>query len=577
MLHPIDLAILVVYLIGITLLGSWMGRRVHNLGDFFMPRRFGAWSMVMHAFGTGTASDQAVSVASSTAQRGLSGIWYQWLWLIPTPFYWLIAPIMRRFRAVTTADVLRLRFDQSVAVLFAVVGIASMSVKIGVMLKGAIALLTAGTGDLIDSTWAIGLVTVLFVGYGMAGGLAAAIVTDFVQGLMTLLFSFILLPFVWYQVGGLAGVHRTITAPEMLSLVAPGKITAFFVVMLGVQALAGIVAQPHIMGVCAAGRTEMDGRLGFLLGNLLKRVCTVAWCLTAIAAVAWYLQHGMQLEEIRSQQFADRLYGDLARQCLPQIMPGLLGVFLASLLAAVMSSCDSFMISSAGLFTENIYRPWRPDRPAGHYLLVGRLASLFVVAGGVLFAFWVPDVVRALEIWFKIAPMTGIAFWMGLLWRRMTVAGAWATTVTGFATWYLTTRPSFVGWLEALPVASSWRLVWRDDAMAASMHEPWQILVYLSAATLAGIVVSLCSKPIPPERLDRFYALTRTPVQLGERIESPCVLPTGVAPAERRMWITAGGLEIPRPSRTSILGFAAAWLAVVVMIGGFWLLFQIGS
>ena len=152
-------------------------------------------------------------MASSTAQRGLSGIWYQWLWLIPTPFYWLIAPIMRRFRAVTTADVLTLRFDPSVAVLFAVVGILSMSVKIGVMLKGAVALITAGTGDAIDPNLAIGVMTVLFVVYGVAGGLAAAIVTDFVQGIMTLVFSFILLPFVLQAVGGMAGVRETITAP----------------------------------------------------------------------------------------------------------------------------------------------------------------------------------------------------------------------------------------------------------------------------------------------------------------------------------------------------------------------------
>jgi len=42
--------------------------------------------MIMHAFGTGTASDQAVTVASATFRGGLSGIWYQWLWLFATPF-----------------------------------------------------------------------------------------------------------------------------------------------------------------------------------------------------------------------------------------------------------------------------------------------------------------------------------------------------------------------------------------------------------------------------------------------------------------------------------------------------------
>ena len=97
-LHPIDGLVVMFYLIGITIMGVWMGRRLTGLDDFFMPRKFGKGMMMMHAFGTGTASDQAVTVSSATFRTGLSGIWYQWLWLFVTPFYWLIAPIFRRFR-----------------------------------------------------------------------------------------------------------------------------------------------------------------------------------------------------------------------------------------------------------------------------------------------------------------------------------------------------------------------------------------------------------------------------------------------------------------------------------------------
>ena len=118
-ISAVDTIIVIAYLIGITVLGAWMGRKVSRSADFFMPRRFGKMTMIMHAFGTGTASDQAVSVAAATAKHGLSGIWFQWMWLFSTPFYWLIAPIMRRFRAVTTADVYELRYDRSVSMLFA--------------------------------------------------------------------------------------------------------------------------------------------------------------------------------------------------------------------------------------------------------------------------------------------------------------------------------------------------------------------------------------------------------------------------------------------------------------------------
>lgn len=573
-MHWIDSCVLIGYLLVVTALGLWMSRYVTNVNDYFMPRRFGKGMMIMHAFGTGTASDQAVTVASATFRGGLSGIWYQWLWLFVTPFYWWIAPIFRRFRAITTADVYELRFDRSVAMLFALVGMANMCVKIGMMLVGAAALIKSGTGEMVDAPTAIIAVTLMFVVYGAAGGLGAAIVTDYLQGLLTITFSFMLLPSILGEVGGLTGIHATITDSAMLSLVAPGKIGGFFIVMMSIQAMVGIVAQPFVMGVCAAGKTEWEGRVGFVGGNLIKRLCTMAWCLTGIAALAWYIQRGTPpsgLENAALKDAADGIYGEVAFTFLPQVMPGLLGLFLAALLAGVMSSCDSFMISSAGLFTENIYKPLLANRTASHYLWIGRFASVFVVAGGVAFALWVPSIIDALEIWFMIAPMMGLVFWIALIWRGMTVAGAWTTTLTGFATWWLTEQPWFVNWVGTLPSAETLRLVWTEGT-SAEIYLPWQILFYMTCASLTGVVVSLLTPPVDDEKLNRFYTLSRTPVLPGETLIQPCVLPESTPPGTRKLLIGWGGLEIPRPSRTACVGFVVSWLLVLTLIGGFaWL------
>ena len=569
-LHSVDAIVLVVYLIGITFLGSWMGRKISSASDYFMPRRFGKTTMIMHAFGTGTASDQAVSVAAATAKNGLSGIWFQWMWLFSTPFYWLIAPIMRRFRAVTTADVYELRYDRSVSMLFALVGIASMIVKIALMLKGAGALIDSGTGGLINSDIAIPIITVLFVVYGIAGGLAGAIMTDFVQGIMTIVFSVMLLPVVLSEVGGLVGMREIFATAspdkDMLSLVAPGKISVFYVAMLSVNSLFLIVSIPSVMGNCAAGKTEMDGRVGFMFGTFVKRICTIAWCLTSIAAVAWYLKNDIVVTP-------DNVYGDVAHRFLPSLLPGMLGIFIASLLASVMSSCDSFMIASSGLFTENIYKSLAPGKPARHYVWVGRLMSLIIVIAGLILAYSFEDVVEGLKVWLKVGPMVGIPFWLGLLWRRTTVAGAWASTIAGFATWWLVTRSFFVEWVASLSIADSLRLVIGTGEDAA-VYDPWQITLYLSAGLLAGVIVSLVTPPVNKERLDLFYSLTRTPVQPGEQNTEPCTLPSGIQPAERAMLLSAFGLEIPRPSMTSVAGFVAGWICIGMLIGGFMFLMR---
>ena len=200
----IDLAVVIIYLLATTVLGISVAKKVTSSASFFISdRSFGKGMMTLFAFGTGTNTDQAVSVASKTYNVGASGIWYQWLWLPATPFYWLLAPLFRRMRAVTTSDYLSVRFGPSVAVLFAVVGMAQISVNIGVVLKATSVMITPVSGGAIGSDTAIVGMTLLFVAYGVVGGLAAAIVTDAVQGVLTVLLSFLILPFALNAVGGL--------------------------------------------------------------------------------------------------------------------------------------------------------------------------------------------------------------------------------------------------------------------------------------------------------------------------------------------------------------------------------------
>src|SRR5437868_5849321 len=102
-LSKLDWAVIVFYLFGITGLGLYVSRKVKTSKEFFVGNRaFGKAVMVAQALGTGTHSDQAVGVAGAAYTSGLSGIWYQWMWLFTTPFYWLLAPLFRRLRVLTT-------------------------------------------------------------------------------------------------------------------------------------------------------------------------------------------------------------------------------------------------------------------------------------------------------------------------------------------------------------------------------------------------------------------------------------------------------------------------------------------
>ncbi len=567
-MHFIDIGVIIIYLIGITLLGIKIGKRIKASSDFFMPRRFGKSMMMMHAFGTGTASDQAVIVSSASFKNGLSGIWFQWLWLFCTPFYWIIAPIFRRLRAITTADVYALRFGSSVAVLFSIIGVIGLSLKIGLMLKGAGALIDAGTAGSISSDLAIPVVALLFVIYGAAGGMSAAIITDYIQGILTIVFSFILLPFVLNAVGGIDGVRGLVNDPAKMSLVAPDKIGVFFIIAFGVNSLFLIVSQPFIMGVCSAGRTEMDGRFGFVTGNLIKRICTAAWSITGLAALAYFIKEGTAISGIDP----DRVYGQMAKEFLPGIMPGLLGLFIAALLAGVMSSCDSFMISSSALFTENLYKPMRKGRTKSHYLKIARFAAVAIVGFGLVFAYSMDGVVSGLKSWLKFGAPLGIGFWIGLFWRRFNSSGVWVSTLTAYLCWWMTTQPFFVSLLKSFSFNEKLGFL-RSVNGSNVVYEPWQIVFYLSSAIIAGIIASLLTAKPDEEKIKRYHDLISTPVRADEVILEPCTLPVGTLPHARKKWFANTNFEICAPSRMSYVGFLLSWIAVALMVFGFmWIL-----
>lgn len=576
-----DWAALLIYLVGITGVGIWAGRRVKDTADFFMGgRQFGKPFMIFFAFGAGTSGNDAVGVSAKTYTNGISGIWYQWLWLFATPFYWLIAPIFRRMRALTTGDYFEHRYDQSVATLYTVVGVSLLTVNIGILLLGAGATIEAITDGAITSEYAIFTMTVLFVTYGIAGGLAAAIVTDFIQGILTVILSFIILPFAWNAVGGMSGLRAGL--PEamagqdqshidgMLSLATPGEINLFHIVMLAISALIGIVTQPHIMGVCAGGRNEMDGRVGFAAGNLLKRVCTVAWMLTGLCAVVYFAKEGKLDIQSRVNEDPNLVYGLMARDLLPEVSAGLIGLFLAALLASIMSSCDAFMVSSSGLFTENVYRRyWGKGKPEKHFVLVGRITSFVIVCCSIAFAFSFDSIPRALEVFFQLQAMMGAAFWLGLFWRRATVAGAWAGTLAALLVWFITSHTYFHGFaVDNLPGFMIWEEKFRVS---------WQIFCFLTAGFASCILVSMFTKRVSEEKLDRVYACLRTPIQDDEPHQAPFTLPPGVVPPEPRKLINHPDLEIPMPTAVGMGGFLFFWAMVGLMVWSVFFIVGMGT
>jgi len=479
----IDWIVLVIYFIGITSLGIWTFKKIKSSADYFMGnRRFGKILMIAQAFGVGTHTDQPVSVTGASYTNGLAGIWYQWMWLFATPFFWIISPIYRRLRYVTMADFFQERYGKSMAMFYAFLGVIYFSMDIGIMLKGTGITIEGITGGAMPEEIVIIAATFLFVIYGLAGGIIAAVVTDLVQGVLIMVLSFMLIPFAINEAGGLAAIHQGLPE-QMFSLISPQEVTLFFIIMIVINGLVGIVIQPHHMAVGGSGKTEMACRTGWTYGTFLKRFATMGWAFTGVFAAFLYTDLTMENRELA--------FGIMSRNLLPV---GLVGLMLAALIAAVMSTCDAFMVHSSALITRNVYLPYvNPKASDNRLLKIGRLTSMITVFLGVFFAFVFPSVIQGLiEVW-KVTAYLGVAFWLGVMWKRANRYGAWSSAIV----------------MAIVSVVTGNILDW---------SLPVQIALYLPLGIIVMIVVSWLTRPEPEEKLRQFYMLLDTPVGKEQRL-----------------------------------------------------------
>lgn len=482
-LHFLDVIVLCGYFILIVAIGVWTKRLIESSDDYFMGnRRFGKFLMIMQGFGVGTHTDQPVSVTGASYSIGLAGIWYQWVWMFTTPFFWIIAPIYRRLRYVTMADFFEERYGKSIAILFTIMGLIYFSMDIGLMLKGTGVTVEGITGGAMKEELIILIATALFVIYGLAGGLIAAAVTDAIQGVLIMVLSFMLFPFALQKIGGMSALHSGLSE-GMFSLVAPVEVTLFFIIMVVINGLVGIVVQPHHMAIGGAGKTEVACRTGWTYGNFMKRIATMGWAFLGIFAA--YLYPGLAGEE------RELAFGLLAGNLLPI---GFVGLLIASLIAAVMSTCDAFMVHGSALFTKNIYLPYiNKNATPQEELRIGRIASVLLVGCGLFFAFNYKSVIGGLIEVYKVPAYLGVAFWFGVIWKKSNRYGAWSSAII----------------MAVLSIYTGNILGW---------ELPYQILLYIPVGIVVMFVVSYFSRPEPAEKLRQFYTLLRTPVGQEQRL-----------------------------------------------------------
>ena len=474
-----DIIVLIGYFLAMLAIGIVCALRVKKQEDYFMGGRgFGKLLQTFAAFGAGTGSQDPINVGRTTWTSGLSGVWSALMWLFVTPFYWIFAIWYRRMRHLTTGDWFVERYEsQALGVAYTIFGFVfsitylstmfSAITKVAQPLLGDETILTIvgwiGSEDPSDLRYVlVPIIAMVVIAYGVVGGLAAAYWTDLIQGLCIILLSIILIP---YGLSGLVEkygeefaattgeqveelttfdgfriMHQRVSEDNFQLFGGPrsGEFPLHFIVSLSLLGLAGIVVQPHFIATGGgSAKSENAARVGLVTGNFLKRFCTIGWALTGLIVVA------LLADSLEISQDPERAWGVASREILGSVTVGgvyfgLVGLMLACLLAALMSTADCYMLVSAALLVRNIYAPYfNPNATEKSYINAGRIAGFLIIFGATIVSLKFFDVLGQYIMALEIAMIFATPFWIGMFWRRATKVAAWGTIAFMLSFFYI--------------------------------------------------------------------------------------------------------------------------------------------
>ena len=435
-LGTLDLVIIGIYFVIIFGIGFYFSKRERTSEDYFLASRNIGWFAIgASLFVSNISTEHFIGLAGSGATSGLAVGHFEWLaCLILLLLGWVFVPFYLRSNVFTMPEFLERRFNRNCATYLATISvIAYIFTKISVHLYAAAIVLERVVGW---SPLTAAVILVVATGiYTIAGGLAAVIYTDLVQTLI-LLAGAIALTFIGLdKVGGFAGLRAAVPA-DYFHMIKPATDGEF--------PWTGIFFGAPILGIwywCTdqvivqrvlSAKDEGHAKAGTIFAGFLKVLPVFVLVLPGLIAFALY----PSLFNVVNGKVTngDIAYPTLIVNLLP---PGLVGLMIAALLAALMGAMSSVFNSASTMVTLDFYKKFRPDATELQLVTFGRMATGAMVILGLL---WVPFIhllsaqlyIYLQSVQAYISPPIAACFIFGILWPRLNGPGAISSLLTGF-------------------------------------------------------------------------------------------------------------------------------------------------
>lgn len=393
-LSLIDLSIVLVYFAIIFWIALRISGGIRNSQDYFLAGRKMRWPMIgASLFATNISAEQFVGQAGLAVVIGIAVANYQMAGVLGFALMGLIfLPVYIRLGIVTTPQFLGIRygvgswrFMSVFQILYLCLNIVPVSFYAG----GQVMRDLFGWESLVPGVLILAVATGI---YAVVGGLKAVVVTDYIQMFILVFGGFLVLFFGLQAVGGIDALMLKVQSYEgkegvdLMSMVRGPDDTHVpwtgVVFGLTVHALYYCSMNHSVVQRALAAESIHQGRMGGLFAALLK---TLTLFIIVIPGVI-----GLML--IQDGYFAsppdspDQLYSVMVRALLPT---GLVGLTLAGLVAALMSSVDSSICSASSLITMDWYQKARPEATEKELVVAGRITGVVVIVSSILWAIFV--------------------------------------------------------------------------------------------------------------------------------------------------------------------------------------------
>lgn len=454
---PVIVVVALIYLGLVTAIGFWAARRTRTVKDFFIAGQ--GIGLLVTAFATMSAAFSGfvfIGGPGLTYRMGLASLFIS----IPVSFTagllcWVVAKRLRLLTEVrdvmTIPDAILVRYKSRAAS-----GLAAVAVVVGTI--GYLGAQLLAMGVMVESifgtrswlgSWSLpvamaaGLILILL--YAVGGGMVAGVYTDLFQGGLMVLAAGAVFAYALVAGGGASAVADSIASSEAFGpafLDPLGNVPLLTAIGFFFVFAVGNLGQPHMLHKFYMLDDPRKLKWMPLVVGTTQALCVLIWLGIGLAVPALVAQG--QIPPLDNPDAASPTF---LLGFVPEVLAGLV---FAGILAAIMSTADSFVNIAAAALVRDL--PRALGRRVANELRWSRVAVVAVALCSAAFALAYGDLIALLGTFafgtFGAALAPAIA--IGLNWQRVTAAAATASIGTGMGvnlTLELLANQAFLPWL----------------------------------------------------------------------------------------------------------------------------------